>query len=139
MKKSKRILEKTLTQTFYSENGWYSLEYPRIWEMQVVENIPSFFDPFVGKGALQVFSVNCAGKPNPELIQSYPFLNGKSIEDKMIIFLHSQEVDIKSAELSIVTKGNMKLIPYEFSSDGRFFMAVMMEENDILLLLINNS
>ena len=128
-----------LTQTFESENKWYSLEYPRVWEMEVIENIPSFFDPFAGKGAVQVLSVNCSGKPEPEIIQNYPFLNGKTLGDKMLIFLHSQQVNIKSAELSIVTKGNMEMIPFEYSSDGSFFMAVMMEENGILLLVLYNS
>ena len=40
-------------QPYRSPNGWYMLAYPEHWEVEVIEEIPAFFDPD-GAGALQV-------------------------------------------------------------------------------------
>ena len=86
-------MEKTLTQPFISPNEWFKLEYPRMWEMEVVDNIPAFFDPLFGKGALQVFSVKLGDLDKlTEEITEFPFLLGETLPKKMKIFLEKQNI-----------------------------------------------
>ena len=130
---------KTLTQTFESPERWYRLEYPRIWEMEIVDQIPAFFDPFEGKGALQVFCANLAGDQNKKVLKEFPFLGGNSLVDKMRIFLHMQGADPKDEELKVYPKSGISFVPYEYYNEGRFYMCVLMEKDEILLLALYNS
>ena len=130
---------KTLTQLFISPERWYRLEYPRVWEVEVVDGIPAFFEPFQGKGALQIFCTNLTGKANEKILKEFPFLSGKSIVDKMRIFLHMQGADPKEGALKEYAKGKMSFVPYEYRSEGRFYMSVLMQNDPILLLALYNS
>lgn len=132
-------MEKRLTQLFISPERWYRLEYPRIWEVEVVDNIPAFFDPFAGKGALQIFCTNLAGKSDEKLLEEHPFLGGKTLKDKMQIFLHIQGAKPSEGSLQEYKKGKTSFIPFEFKREDRFYMSVLMQHETILLLALYNS
>jgi hypothetical protein len=129
-----------LKQIFYSPDKSYQLEYPRVWEMEMNNSIPAFFEPFNGKGALQILSLNADDfLSNPDLVRVYPYMAGKTIEDKMIIFLHMQDIEPKDGDLAKYTKKNMIYVPYEYSREDRFYMSVMMQRSSRFLLVIYNS
>lgn len=125
------------TQTFVSSENWYSLEYPRTWEMEVVEGIPSFFDgisPY--GGALQVMAANLAGAQNRELVSQSPFLIGKDIPDKLALFLSKQGVSSESAQF--FTRDNTQMGACEYRNGGHFYLALMAERNNIFVLALYN-
>ncbi len=128
-----------LTQTFTSPENWYTLEYPRVWEMEVVDNIPAFYDPFSGKGALQILSVKISGESTEQLIQAHPFLGGNNLHEKMKIFLHMNGAPISADELTEVHQNGVDFIPCEYMIDSRFYMCVMIQKNEIFLLCLYNS
>jgi len=129
-----------LSQLYQAEDNSYTLEYPRVWEMEIHEGVPAFFDPFNGKGALQILSIDLEDVLTmPEYTKAFPYLAGKSLEDKMLIFLHMQGSD--PAEDSIVkfTKNDTIYIPYEYNIGDTFYMAVMMQKKNRFLLAMYNS
>lgn len=125
------------TQTFVSPEKWYSLEYPRTWEMEIVEGIPSFFDgisPY--GGALQVMAANLAGAENRELVSQSPFLIGKDLADKLALFLSKQGVSNEGAQFFV--RDNTQMGACEYRNDGHFYLALMAERNSIFVLALYN-
>lgn len=125
------------TQTFVSPENWYSLEYPRTWEMEVVEGIPSFFDgisPY--GGALQVMAANLAGAENRELISQSPFLMGKDIPDKLALFLSKQGVSNEGAQFFV--RDNTQMGACEYRNGGHFYLVLMAERAQIFVLALYN-
>jgi hypothetical protein len=126
-----------LTQTFISPEKWYSLEYPRTWEMEVIEGIPSFFDgisPY--GGALQVMSANLAGAENRELVSQSPFLVGKDLPDKLALFLSKQGVSNETAQF--FTRDNTAMGACEYRNGGYFYLVLMAERAKIFVLALYN-
>ncbi|MES0491324.1 MAG: hypothetical protein ABUK01_15125 [Leptospirales bacterium] len=133
-------VEKQLTQTFTSTEGWYKLEYPRVWEMEVIDNIPSFFDPFFGNGAVQTFCVKTGTQPmDAKMRDNFPFLNGKTLIDKMNLFLFSQQINVANTDFKVYNRDDVSYIPFEYEQEGRFFMVILMEKNNLVLLALYNS
>lgn len=129
-----------LTQVFESPENWYTLEFPRVWDVEIVDNIPAFFDPILGKGALQVLSVKMKGEgATKELLEAHPYLGGANLKEKMSIFLHTCSVAVSIDDLQEVEIDGTTLLPYEYSIDGRFYMCVMIQKNNIFLLCLYNS
>ena len=125
------------TQSFVSPENWYSLQYPRTWEMEVVEGIPTFFDgisPY--GGALQIFAINLAGAVNEEALEVSPFLRGKDLPDKMALFLSKQGVSNEGAQYFERDKTQMGAC--EYRSDGHFFLAMMAQRGTIFVLALYN-
>ncbi len=125
------------TQTFISPENWYSLQYPRTWEMEVIEGIPSFFDginPY--GGALQVFAVNQLGAPNAELIKQSPFLAGKDLREKLRIFLSKQGISDEGAQFFERDKTLMGAC--EYRNGGHFYLILMAERGGIFVLALYN-
>lgn len=125
------------TQTFISPENWYSLQYPRTWEMEVIEGIPSFFDginPY--GGALQVFAVNQLGAPNAELIKQSPFLAGKDLREKLRIFLSKQGISDEGAQFFERDKTMMGAC--EYRNGGHFYLILMAERGGIFVLALYN-
>jgi len=133
-----------LTQKYYSEGNFFYLDYPRTWEMEIHDHIPAFFDPISGNGALQILAVDIFPAMNDEekktgMIKAYPYLAGEKLIDKMVIFLHMQDIRINPNDLKIYARKGTYFIPHEYSVQGRFYMSVMMEKCGILLLAIYNA
>jgi hypothetical protein len=57
----------------------------------------------------------------------------------MNIFLHMQGVPAEKLEIKIYKKNGFNLIPCEYNLEGRFYMVVMMESGDYVLLVLYNS
>ena len=132
-------MEKNLTQPFVSPNEWFKLEYPRMWEMEVVDNIPAFFDPLFGKGALQVFSVKLGDLDKlTEEIAEFPFLLGETLPVKMKIFLEKQSIAFNDSDLKLFNRNNLQCVAHEYFVAERFYMACMMQKNNIFLLTLYN-
>ncbi len=124
-------------QTFVSPERWNSLEYPRTWEMEVVEGIPSFFDgisPY--GGALQVFAVNLAGAENKDLLSQSPFMAGKNLPEKLGLFLSKQGVSDEGAQFFERDKTRMGAC--EYRNSGHFYLVLMAERGTIFVLALYN-
>ena len=126
-------------QLFVSQEKWFSLHYPRMWEMEVIENIPFFFDSIKGQGALQVFSVKLGSinKITKE-IEEFPFLKGKSLAHKMQLFLRQQNIRFEKNNLNIYKNKDTFLMPYEYYLDQRFYMVCMLQKKHTFLLTLYN-
>ena len=121
--------------SFVSPNKWYKLDYSPFWDWEVFENIPAFFDPLHGKGALQIFSLKITQKPSPKILKESPYLEGKNLKEKMELFLKYQEV---SPKVENFFRGDMEVAACEYTKGGRFYMACMFQKKDIFLFAIYN-
>jgi len=133
-----------LTQKYLSQDRLFSLSYPRVWDMEIYEGVPAFFDPMSGSGALQVFAVDTDTlQKNDEhretLLAAHPWLSGEKLSDKMLIFLHIQGVKTDVKNLGVYSDRGVDFIPFEYSVQGRFYMSVMMGKGNVVLLAIYNS
>lgn len=127
----------SLTQTFVSPEKWYSLEYPRTWEMEVVEGIPSFFDGITPYGgALQVMAANLTGAVNQDLIRQSPFLSGADLAEKLRLFLTAQGISNEGARF--FTRDNTEMGACEYRSGGHFFLVLMAERGGVFVLALYN-
>ncbi|MBS0616990.1 MAG: hypothetical protein JSR44_02290 [Spirochaetes bacterium] len=125
------------TQTFVSPENWYSLEYPRTWEMEVVEGIPSFFDGITPYGgALQIMAAHLTGAPNEALITESPFLSGKDLKEKLRLFLSKQAVSDEGAQFFM--RDGTQMGACEYRADGHFYLALMAERGAIFVLALYN-
>jgi len=126
-------------QTYTSPHSWYSLEYPRMWEMEIVENIPAFFDPIWGSGALQVFSVQLGDVEEiPAEIEALPFLRGESLEKKMALFLEAQHAPVSEEDIVLHHKNSVAFIALEYSMEDRFYVVCMFQKKSKFLLALYN-
>jgi len=127
------------TQLFTSPREWYTIRYPRMWDMEIIDNIPSFFDPVSGTGALQIFSAQIGKNlPQEDILRNYPFLAGKTLSDKMLLFLAEQHTNIDDKNIKEFLLNDQIATAYEFFSHGRFYMVSMIQKKDIFLLLLYN-
>ncbi|MCS6983799.1 MAG: hypothetical protein NZM25_01555 [Leptospiraceae bacterium] len=125
-------------QTFTSENELFELQYPRTWEQETYEGIPAFFDPFYGTGALQFFSLRIDEISEEELCEA-PFLRGKTLQEKMALFLEENEVPYHWEELTAEYRNGQHFIAKEYYKEGRFYMVAMFEKEDVFVLSLFNS
>lgn len=130
---------KNLTQTFTSPEKWYTLEYPRVWEVEIYDHIPAFFDPFEGKGALQVFSVQLGKEESiPENLKQLQFLSGKTLRHKTEIFLDNQSIAYEKDQIVTFEKAGMEYAAIEYYKEGRFYMACLIQSEPIFVLTLYN-
>ena len=95
-------------QPYQSPQGWYTLQYPEYWEMEVIEGIPTFYDP-QGSGAVVISAFeNKTGDYNPE------------VEMRHFLSHHGIEYDIKNIFLFENTQGSI-VQTCEFISKERFW------------------
>ena len=125
-------------QTFTSPNKWYQLEYSRMWEMEVVEGIPVFFDPISGMGGLQLFAISLAGEVSEKITKTFSFLRGKSLDQKMFFFLEAQKVGIGLEDIKLYDLGDFQMVASEYTIEDTFYMAVMKQKNDNFILALYN-
>ena len=128
-----------LMQKFISPSAWFELEYPRLWEMEVYEGIPTFFDSFEGKGAIQIFSVKLGDLNEiPIEMQNYSFLTGKTLVEKMLLFLEKQDIASEANEIEHFRQNGALAVAKEYYSENYFYMACMLEKNNIFILSLYN-
>jgi hypothetical protein len=113
-------------QPYQSPQGWYTLQYPEYWEMEVIEGIPTFFDP-QGSGAVVISAFeNKTGDYNSE------------VEMRRFLSHHGIEYNIKNIFIFENTQGSI-VQTCEFISKERFWFVYMMSYQDKLLILSYNS
>lgn len=126
-----------LTQTFVSPEEWYSVQYPRTWEMEVIEGIPSFFDGInTYGGVLQIMAANLTGAVNQELIQQSPFLCGVNLGEKLRLFLTNQNISNETAQYFQRDRTDMGAC--EYRNSGHFYLVLMAERENIFVLALYN-
>lgn len=128
------------TQSYRSPYGWFQLEYPRTWEVEVIEGIPTFFEGLFNRGGvLQVFAVKTGdSKQKSKIIDESPFLKGKSLAEKMQLFLEQQDIAYEEDQLRIFERDSMEAIATEYNHSGHFYLAVMLQRDPIFLLALYN-
>jgi len=136
-----------LMQPFVSKEGWYTLEYPRMWEVEIIEDIPAFFDSISGAGALQVFAVQM-GLGLSDVTETHPFMKGETLTEKMKLFLENHSISISNDDLAmtaITEKGDNDdrerttyLVAKEYRVEDRFYMVCMLQKKNRFLLCLYN-
>lgn len=113
-------------QSYMSPQGWYSLLYPEYWEMEVIEGVPTFYDP-QGAGAVVVSAFeNRMGSYNPRV--------------EMVNFLSHHKIKYKEDSItSYKNKQGSIIQTCEFISKDRFWFVHMMSFKDKLLILTYNA
>ncbi len=126
-------------QKFVSAKRWFSLEYPRMWELEVIDNIPVFFDPIQGQGALQIFSAQLGNPRNIiQELEPFDFLKVDNLAGKMGAFLRNQNLAEPENGFNLYEKDQMSFIPHEYNLAGRFYMVCMLQKENIFLLALYN-
>lgn len=124
-------------QSFVSPENWYSVQYPRTWEMEVIEGIPTFFDGVSSYGgALQFFAVNLVGAVNERALKESPFLAGANLQEKMALFLGKQGISDEHAQY--FERDNTEIGACEYRNDGHFFLVMMAQRGAIFVLALYN-
>lgn len=131
-------------QPFTSSQGWYTLMYPATWEVEIIENIPSFYDGLFPKGGvLQVFALSMGDNVNSdsykEIIKKAPYLDGKDVGEKMEFFLDSQDVSSYKDSIKILKKDNYPIAVCEYTKDRTFYFASMIEKSNKFILILFNA
>ncbi|MCE9501670.1 MAG: DUF3805 domain-containing protein [Leptospira sp.] len=113
-------------QPYKSPFGWYSLVYPEYWEMEVIEDIPAFFDP-EGSGALQ--------------ISAFENLEGDyNLTEEMIRYLAHHKIQYDEEHVANFKNEEGTVIKAcEFNSKGRFWIVYMLSYKSRLILCTYNS
>lgn len=126
-------------QSFSSDSDWFSIQYPRMWDYEIVEDIPSFFDPYFGSGGVLQFFVAQMGKIlSEDLLEKVPYLEHAELEDKMVHFLELQHVQ-SLPNLQPFQAANYEAIAAEYHIESRFYTAIMFQTTNKFLLALYNS
>jgi hypothetical protein len=105
---------------------FFQLIYPAEWEMEIIEDIPAFYDPLSG-GVLQ-----CAASRNPD----GPF----DLPGEMRKFLERQQIAFEEDSIArFRTPGGQDCIACEYTREDRFWMVYMIALEDRLLIVMYNA
>lgn len=105
---------------------FFRLAYPRDWEMEIIEDIPAFYDA-EGGGALQVVA---SRKEEGE------FLPDEELER----WLTRQGVEVSEDKIAVYeAQPGVRCAACEFVRDRRFWMVQAMASGSALLLIIYNA
>jgi hypothetical protein len=113
-------------QPYRSPNGWYMLAFPEHWEVEVIEEIPAFYDPD-GAGALQVSAFENK-------------LGTYDLAEELARFLafHKIEYD-ENCIASFTNNLGSKIKACEFISEERFWLVYMISFRSKLIVCTYNS
>lgn len=110
---------------FRSHLGWYSIQYPARWELEIIENIPAIYDPN-GCGAFQISS----------------FLNKKGsydLTEEMIRYLEQHKIRYDESKVATVQREDGSILKAcEFYVESRFWMVCMISYKNKLILCTYN-
>lgn len=111
---------------YESPMKWYQMKYPAHWELEIIENIPAFYDP-EGAGAVQISAFANRG-------------SHYSLSDEMKRYLHQHSIDYHPDKIACFqTVDGTNIETCEFVRDGRFWMVYMLASEDKLILCTYNS
>jgi len=107
------------------QGPFFTLQYPDTWEMEIIEDIPAFFDP-LGGGALQVVASQNDGAPFEPESEMEKYLSRLGIDfdlDRLVRYDHAAG----------------KSVACEFVREGRFWLVNMIASANRLLVMIYNA
>lgn len=105
---------------------FFQLIYPADWMLEIIEDIPAFYDPMAG-GVLQI-----AASRNPD----GPFL----LAEEMKKFLGQQDIEFQEEHVArFKTPGGQDCMACEFTRTDRFWMVYMITQGDKLLIVMYNA
>ena len=104
---------------------FFNLKYPSHWEVEILEDIPAFFDP-MGGGALQIAAFKKSDEP-------------VNLEDEMTRYLGKLGIPYDPDRIASfeIEAGLCKAC--EFIKDDRFWLVNMLGHDGKLLMIIFNS
>lgn len=113
---------------FTDEPGNFRFEYPAIWDYEIIEHVPSFFDPIGGSGAFQaVYWLHRGGTVEP-----LPVILGQHLNRMGLASFTPDQADI-------VRLGDIDFASNEFRLDDRFwFVALARRDQDMVLFSYNS-
>ncbi|HMV44636.1 MAG TPA: DUF3805 domain-containing protein [Leptospiraceae bacterium] len=113
-------------QPYRSPNGWYILAYPEHWEVEIIEEIPAFFDPD-GAGALQVSAFE-------NKLGSY------DLSEELERFLSVHKISYDEERVATFTNNlGSQIKACEFIADERFWLVYMISSGSKLIVCTYNS
>jgi hypothetical protein len=114
-------------QVYRSPNGWYMLVYPENWAFEVIEQIPAFYDPEEGSGALQ--------------ISAFENKEGEfDLGEELQRFLNFHKIDYDEERVACFENSEgSKIEACEFISDDRFWLVYMISNRHKLIVATYNS
>ena len=108
------------------QGTFFQLIYPGEWMLEIIEDIPAFYDP-MGGGVLQT-----AASRSPD----GPFLLAREMKK----FLTQQEIEFDEEKVArLKTPAGQDCMACEFTRDNRFWMVYMIAEGDKLLIVMYNA
>ncbi len=106
---------------------FFDLEYPDGWEMEIIENIPCFFDPD-GIGALQA-----AAFREPEGRPFHPI-------EQLATYLERHQLKLDADRVAVFDlPSGLQAAACEFMKDDRFWLVNCIVKAEKMLLLLWNS
>lgn len=124
--KMPNMSQKFKYKNYTSPMGWYTMLYPAHWELEIIEEIPAFFDP-EGAGAFQVYAF--ANK------------NGKyDLKNELIRYLKQHAIEYEEDCIASFTNNEgSEIKACEFISKERFWLVYMIAHNSKMVLCTYNS
>lgn len=107
------------------QGPFFTVRIPPLWEVEIIENIPAFFDPD-GSGVLQI-----AAFRRPAAILD--------ARDEMERYLNQNGVEPdRSRMTNLVLPSGLECVSVEYVLDNRFWMVSAISRNNRLLFVIYN-
>ena len=115
--------EQTAYQIF--KGPFFEISFPEHWVVEVIENIPAFYDP-LGAGALQVVASRKE--------------TGYDLKSEMIKYMarHGMEYS-DDAAVAYQTQNGLDCLATEFVREARFWLVQIMVRGDKLLIVTYNA
>ena len=117
---SEEVPRKSFRGTFFR------LHYPTDWECEIIENVPSFFDPDAG-WALQIAATRNASGDYDLRSELRTYLENNSIE-----FMEERVVAFE-------TQSGLTALACEFTRENRFWMIQFLGSEDRMVIMIFNA
>ncbi|MDH5654836.1 MAG: hypothetical protein OEZ34_02940 [Spirochaetia bacterium] len=107
------------------QGPFFKLKFPSHWEMEIIEDIPAFFDP-MGGGALQVVSAQKNDEP-------------VNLEDEMTQYLSQMGISFDPEKIASFKIQAGPCLACEFIKEDRFWLLNMIGQEGKLLIVMYNS
>lgn len=113
------------SKVFVSRAGWYSLRYPREWELEEDENYVALYEPEKGVGALHVSAYETPGPADPK--------------KEMLDHLSDNETPVKAEDITVRLNGTKEIASFEQVNPGSFQKTWFVSDNGYLVLATYDS
>jgi hypothetical protein len=104
---------------------FFHLKFPSHWEVEILEDIPAFFDP-MGGGALQIAAFKKSDEP-------------VNLEDEMTRYLGQLKMPYDPDKIASFELAAGPCLACEFIREDRFWLVNMLGKDGQLLIIIYNA